>query len=362
MMSTARRALVLAALMAAGCRKPSGGGAPQQPGGARRAPRVTVAAVQRVPLSWTVETVGTVEPREEVPVAAGVSGIAGRVEFKEGDPVTPETVLVRIDEEKYALEEKRAVADLARAQADLDHALVVWNQRRPLHEQKYISDEELAEAKAAHDRAVADRARAEAALAIARKALRDSAVRPPIAGKINARGISTGEYVKAETEVARIVDVSELHVRFTVPESESARLMAGLRVGFVARAAEGAKPEAELFWVSQAADPRTRTVACKARLLSPPEALKPGMSGTVSVVLANREGSLVIPAESLLPTERGFIAFVVEGGKAVERRVKPGTQTADGRVEAVEGLKEGDQVVVRGAGALRNGQEVEVVK
>ncbi|MCC6737729.1 MAG: efflux RND transporter periplasmic adaptor subunit, partial [Planctomycetia bacterium] len=76
MMSTARRALVLAALMAAGCRKPSGGGAPQQPGGARRAPRVTVAAVQRVPLSWTVETVGTVEPREEVPVAAGVSGIA----------------------------------------------------------------------------------------------------------------------------------------------------------------------------------------------------------------------------------------------------------------------------------------------
>ena len=91
-------------------------------------------------------------------------------------------------------------------------------------------------------------------------------------------------------------------------------------------------------------------------------ALKPGMSATVRVTLESREGCLVIPAEALLPTERGFLAFVVEGGKARERKIKPGTQTPDGKVEALEGLKEGDVVVMRGAGALRDGQDVEVVK
>ncbi|KAF0240137.1 MAG: RND family efflux transporter MFP [Planctomycetota bacterium] len=344
--------------VSAGCPK-----APQPAaGGPRKSPRVTTATVARVPLSWTIQAVGTVEPRDEITVAAGVAGVAGLVSFNEGDDVTPETVLVRVDEEKYTLEKNRAEADLARAQADLDHALVVWHQRKPLHDQKFISDEELAEAKAAHDRAAADKGRAEAALALAQKAQRDCSVRPPIAGRINSKGISTGEYVKAETEVARIVDLSELRVRFAVPESEAGRLAQGLKVTFEARAAQGTKVEAEVFWVSQMAEEKTRTVLCKARLAAPPAALKPGMSGTVSATLENRAGCLVIPAEAMLPTERGFIAYVVEGGKARERKVKPGTQTPDGKVEALEGLKEGDLVVVRGAGALRDGQDVEVVK
>lgn len=354
--------LGLAAVLAAtGCRKavaPAGGG----PTGARKAPRVTVATVARVPLSWTVDAIGTIEPREEVAVAAGVAGVAGKVSFNQGDDVTPETVLVRIDEERYTLEAQRATADLQRAQADLDHALVVWNQRKPLHDQKYISDEELAEAKAGHDRAVADKARAEVALSIAQKALRDCAVRPPIAGRINSKGISTGEYLKSETEVARIVDLSELRVRFSVPESDAGRLLRGLKVSLESRAAQGVRVEAEVFWVSQVAEEKTRTVQCRARLVSPPAALKPGMSATVRVTLESREGCLVIPAEALLPTERGFLAFVVEGGKARERKIKPGTQTPDGKVEALEGLKEGDVVVMRGAGALKDGQDVEVVK
>ncbi|MEK7468242.1 MAG: efflux RND transporter periplasmic adaptor subunit [Planctomycetota bacterium] len=323
---------------------------------------MTILAVARVPLSWTIQAVGTVEPRDEITVAAGIAGVAGKVAFNEGDDVTPLTVLVQIDEEKYTLERNRAEADLKRAQADLDHALVVWNQRKPLHDQKFISDDELADAKAAHDRAAADKGRAEATLAIAQKVLRDCSVRPPISGRINSKGVSTGEYVKAETEVARIVDLSELRVRFAVPESEAGRLAQGLKVTFEARAAQGTRMEAEVFWVSQMADEKTRTVQCKARLVAPPAAVKPGMSGTVSATLENRAGCLVIPAESLLPTERGFVAFVVENGKARERKVKPGTQTPDGKVEALDGLKEGELVVVRGAGALRDGQDVEVVK
>lgn len=361
-MSVRRLAALLAvAILAAGCPRrqaaPGGGG----PAGARK-PRVTVAAVVKVPLAWTLETVGSVEAREEVPVAAGVPGIAGRVDFREGDDVTPETMLVTIDEERYELEARRARSDLAGAQADFDKATVTWRSRSPLHEQKIISDEELADLKAAVDRAQADKARAEATLGLAEKALRDCRVRPPIAGRINARRVSTGEYLKAETVVATIVDLSELHVRFAVPESDARRVVKGLKAGFVARVAAGEKAEAEIFWVSQVADSRTRTVECKARLAGSPAGLRPGMSGTVRLSLENPEGSLVAPPEAVLPTERGFVAFVLEGGKARERKLVPGIQTPDGRLEVVEGLKEGDTLIVRGAAALRDGQDVEVVK
>jgi hypothetical protein len=66
----------------------------------------------------------------------------------------------------------------------------------------------------------------------------------------------------------------------------------------------------------------------------------------------------VIPQIAIRPSERGFIAFVVENETAVERLVTLGMRTADGQAEVLSGLKAGDILVVRGAEALRNGVPV----
>lgn len=353
-----RLAVVIALLVAAGaCSKP-----PSAPSAPARKPKVNVAPVARGAVSYEIETVGSFEAEEEVSVAAGVPGIVTKVMFKEGDRVTPETVLCTIDEERYSLEAARAKAEMARASADLESARNAHDRRLPLHKGGGLTDDEMAEFKAAFDRATAELDRANAALALAAKSLRDSSVRPPKAGIINSRNVATGEYATAGRLIAKLLDVSALYVRFSVPESESARLQKGMKISFTTRISGVGAYEAEVFWVSQTADSRTRSVDCKARVLNPPENLKPGFSGLVKIVLEQRGDAILVPSTAVLPTERGFVGYVVENGKAKERQLKLGIRTLDDRWEVLEGLSEGESLVTRGGSVLQDGRDVDVVK
>jgi multidrug efflux system membrane fusion protein len=355
-----RLAVVLALIAATpGCSKPASSGPP--PAAARK-PRVTVAPVARSPVSYSVDTVGSFEAEEEVSVAAGVPGIVTKVMFKEGDRVTPDTVLCTIDEERYALEEARAKAEQARASADRDTARNAYDRRLPLQKMGGLTDDEMAEFKAALDRASADFDRAGAALALASKSVKDSSVRPPKAGLINSRHVATGEYATVGRLIAKLLDVSALYVRFSIPESDSTRVVKGMKITFTTRVQGDKAYEAEVYWVSQTADSRTRSVDCKARLLDAPPNLKPGFSGLVKIVVEERGDALLVPSTAVLPTERGFVGYVIEGGKAKERLLRLGVRTLDDRVEILDGLAEGESLVIRGGSVLQDGRDVEVVK
>jgi multidrug efflux pump subunit AcrA (membrane-fusion protein) len=68
----------------------------------------------------------------------------------------------------------------------------------------------------------------------------------------------------------------------------------------------------------------------------------------------------VIPQTAVRPSEKGFLAYVVEDGIAHERVLTLGMRTASGDVEVKSGLKVGESVVVRGAEALRDGVKVKI--
>jgi hypothetical protein len=70
----------------------------------------------------------------------------------------------------------------------------------------------------------------------------------------------------------------------------------------------------------------------------------------------------VVPQTAVRPSERGFLAFVVENDAAVERVLNLGMRTAEGLVEVTSGLKAGEMLVVRGSEALRNGVPVRMIK
>jgi len=80
----------------------------------------------------------------------------------------------------------------------------------------------------------------------------------------------------------------------------------------------------------------------------------------VEVPVGGASEAPVVPQIAIRPTERGFVAFVVEGEVARERVLRLGMRTADGRVEVREGLAPGERLVVRGAEGLREGAAVRV--
>ena len=352
------RAGLAIAVAAGGCSKAASG----PPAQGVRKPRVQMAPVAPGPVSYEIETVGSFEAEEEVSVAAGVPGIVTKVMFKEGDRVTPETVLCTIDEERYALEEAQAQAEKNRAAAELEQAKLAHGRRLPLVEQGHLTEDEMREFKTAVDRATADLDRANAALALSVKTRKDSFIRTPKPGVINSKHVATDEYAAAGRLIAKLVDLSALYVRFAVPESESARVLKGQEITFTTLTTGDKTYDAEIFWVSQMADARTRSVDCKALVRNPAKTLKPGFSGRVRIVLEQRGDALLVPSTAVLPTERGFVAYVIEGNKAKERRLKLGVRTLDDRVEILDGLAEGEILVIRGGSVLQDGRDVEVAK
>jgi membrane fusion protein (multidrug efflux system)/multidrug efflux system membrane fusion protein len=88
--------------------------------------------------------------------------------------------------------------------------------------------------------------------------------------------------------------------------------------------------------------------------------LRPGSFAQVTVPVGSSAEAAVIPQTAVRPSERGFLAYVVDGGVARERELSLGLRTADGRVEVRSGVKPGEQLVVRGGEALRDGAKVKV--
>lgn len=354
--------LVACALVACADRKP-GGGASGGAGG-RPAPRfpVEVAPVEARRVEYVLDAVGTVDAHERVQVTARVAGVVERVRFREGDRVGDGRVLAEIEPDRFRVAVTSARAALERAEAGLADARAALERREAAESRSpgVIAREEIESARTRARVGAAEVAQARAALEAARLNLRDAIVRSPVGGTIETRTVSTGQFVQAGTVLATLVRRDPLLLRFQVPEAEAARLSRGMRALFRVRGQAQAM-EATLTHVAQAADAASRMVQVLAEVRGPgAEALRPGTFAEVSVPVGAAAEAPVIPQVAVRPTEKGFVAFVVEEDTARERTLTLGLRTADGLVEVKAGLRRGETLVIRGAEALHDGARVRV--
>jgi multidrug efflux system membrane fusion protein len=153
-----------------------------------------------------------------------------------------------------------------------------------------------------------------------------------------------------------------LLLRFKVPEREASQIRVGMPASFRIREEER-EYAAKIVHVDASADETTRMVSITAEVRDSQEAaLRPGAFAEVVVPVSSPRMSPVVPQTAIRPSEKGFLAFVVENDTAQERIISVGMRTADGRVEVLSGLKAGEIIVVRGAEALRNGVPVRQAK
>jgi multidrug efflux system membrane fusion protein len=294
-------------------------------------------------------------------VTAEVSGAVAEVLFHEGDRVTPETVLLRIDPDKYRLEAVRAEAAHRRALADWQRADADMKRREALAQDELVAAEELNRARQETERLAADVAAAKAALDIARKNLERSDVRPSRAGVINTRTVDTGQFVQAGTVLATLVDLSRLRLRFKISDAESLTARVGQTVMFRVASLGQQEFQARVYHVGDVADPTTRQVEVLAWVKNP-GVLKPGFFAEVALAIRTREKAIVVPESAVQASERGFVVYVEEGDRARQRPVQIGLRTDDGSVEIVSGLRSGETIVVEGSDRLAEGVAIKSVR
>jgi RND family efflux transporter MFP subunit len=119
--------------------------------------------------------------------------------------------------------------------------------------------------------------------------------------------------------------------------------------------------DASLIHVAESAHSTSRMVDVTAEIRNPTDRLRPGAFAEVTVPVGAAKDAPVIPQTAVRPSERGFLAYVVERGLARERVLTLGLRTPEGLVEVRSGLSPAESLVVRGAEALADGARVRIV-
>jgi RND family efflux transporter MFP subunit len=135
------------------------------------------------------------------------------------------------------------------------------------------------------------------------------------------------------------------------------RVTAGVSAIVSVDAFPGEDFEGQVSRVAPVFDPATRTAQMEIEVPNPGFRLKPGMYARVKLTVERRPDALTVPRSAVVDTEGKRGVFVIQDNAAHFLEVQSGL--SDGtRIEIVDGLKEGQQVITTGALALREGDRV----
>ena len=356
--------LVLAACSNKTSDTPQGGKRGGGAGGAKLQYPVDVSPLVSRQMQYTVNAPGTIDAFQQVQITARVGGAVDKVAFSEGQNVKAGDTLVVIESERYQIALEQARAAVAKAKASQKSAEAALQRRNEAQAASpgLVPGEEIEQKQTAVDTAKADVLAAQQAEKVASLNLRDAAVRAPIAGVVQTRTVNQGQYLQPGAVLATILQKDPMLVRFQVTEQDAPRLKPDMPVTIQLK--ESAREfTGKITLVADAADPTTRMVPVTGTVDPTDHTywLRPGAFCAVTVPIGTARPGIVVPSIAVQPTENGNIVYIVDDKHiAHATTVELGMHTAEGGVELTRGVKEGEQIVVRGIDPLSDGAPVKI--
>jgi RND family efflux transporter MFP subunit len=157
-----------------------------------------------------------------------------------------------------------------------------------------------------------------------------------------------------------VEDLDTLMLRVNVPERELAKLSVGQTAELTFDAVPNRAFLGKISLISPYVNAETATFAVRIHVTESGGLLRPGMFARVAIVYERKPNALQIPRTALLDSDGPPKVFVIKNGKAAERTVKLGLSNG-AWIEITDGLKDGEQVVVVGQGAVKPGAAVRIV-
>ncbi|MFH1014339.1 MAG: efflux RND transporter periplasmic adaptor subunit [Nitrospirota bacterium] len=326
-----------------------------------RSVNVRVQSVEEKALRPFVETIGTLNPYEEVIVSSEVDGILKDVRVDEGTVVSKGMLLSVIDDTDYSLEVKRAEAALRQAQATFENTKLEFGRKQSLYKEQLVTQQQFDDVSTRLSLAEADVERAKAALSLAKQKLIKTRIYSPLSGYIKEKKVSAGDYVRNGTNLFVIIQNNPLKLNFTVTEKDAGKLRRGQDLTFRVDAFPGREFKGKVSIIYPSLEERTRTLLIEAQVPNPAGILKPGLFAHVILYTGAERNTVLVPIISLLYEGETIKVFVVEGDRVKERVVKAGQKYGE-MMEIIEGVKKEELVVVAGQQNLSEGVKVNVAR
>ncbi len=349
--------LVLGLSVLAGCGEKGGGGA----GRLERhvVEGIRTAVVSSSPARDYYETTGTLKAVNTSMVAAKVMGVATTIHVKEGQSVKKGDILLEISSPdinakvraaREGVEE--ALRGVKMAEEGKKLAEATFERFKALYEERAVSEQEFDEVKTRkrlavlrYEQALQGLGRAKAMLEEAESFLGYTVIRSPLDGMVAAKMIDIGSMTAPGTPLF-VVEGGSYLVETPVNESMIGRIEEGMTVDLSIDSV-GLTTTGRVTTVVRRVDPLTRTFIVKVRPDDGSEGFRGGLFARVSFPVGESPRVLV-PLEAVVKRGQMRGVYVVDGkGILALRFVRTGKE-ADGKVEILSGLDEGEMIVVSG--------------
>ncbi|WP_312906399.1 efflux RND transporter periplasmic adaptor subunit [Tissierella praeacuta] len=347
---------------------------------------VKIMEVKTQDYSDDIEISGNVKPAQLVKQGFKVAGVVGNIYVKEGDRISEGQALMSLNPHDYELGVIAAQAQydslnmqlsskidssINQAKANLDFIKTQLDRVRRLHEKGavatktveelevslVVAENKYKEALDAKETAEAQLRQAGAALELAQSQLNDTVLHSPIDGTVVKQIFEVGETIAPGYPAFVLGRLDTLEVEVGVPDNLIDNIKVGQKVKLFIYGIDK-ELEGVISNIDATADLETRTFGVKIDIDNKDGDIKPGMIANV-VISMDKVTTIIVPIDSVVDDANKSTIFVYdENTKTVSKReVKVGTVFGD-HIQIVEGLKDGELVVVHGQFGLLEGEEV----
>jgi RND family efflux transporter MFP subunit len=334
---------------------------------------VETARVARRELAEHITVVGNLIGETTVDIVPRLGGRIESIAVKMGDRVSRGQVVAQMDDRDIREQVSQAEANLQvnmatvrTRESDLKSAETALERQKTMLAAGLSSSQIFDDADARYSAALAqlDVAKAQAAQTESRieelkLALSNTKIISPVNGFVGRRNLDPGAFAGTNSPVLSVVDISTVRMVANLVERDFRRVQPGLQASVEVDAFPGERFTGKVSRVSPVFDAATRTAAMEIEVPNPGYRLKPGMYARVALTIDRQADALTVPRSAVLDLEGQRGVYVVEELVAHFRPVRTGLQDAE-RMQILEGVGEGEQVVTTGALAIKDGDRVQL--
>jgi RND family efflux transporter MFP subunit len=339
---------------------------------------VMVHPVGRADIEDVLVYPADLRPEAEVHVFSRIADKILSFPWKDGDEIKrgQRIALIRTAGLSRGLEQVVAQTDALDVQ--IEHQKLELARLQELLDRGSIAQAEVDRLEASYKTAQAQRRALTASRGQLATTVSDGVITSAIDGVIADKTVEVGDIAAPAMPLCRVIRVDQLKVELRLVEADVPKVKVGQEVTLHLDAHPDRTFKGKVSVVLPYLEQQTRTNTVEVLVDNPVEkatgqrALKPGMYGKAELVVERRPQVLVAPEQALLldnqilaaqkPNEKLRKAFVVGKDKVAHRRiVKLGARNGT-LWQVLEGVKEGERLVMRGQHGLKDGQQVEIVE
>lgn len=322
---------------------------------------VKVEKVKRGILSRGLNYKGTVLPWQRANIGPDTAGRIDRIYKKPGDIVSKDALLAELDTTTLKLQANQAEAALAVARAAYKDALLNHERLQKLYEKNAISQMQLEKAALALEAADTQQKSAEAGLNSVKHMLNMSYMRAPFAGIITSKNMEEGDMINpmmgssmGNSGVLTLMDLKKVKITLDVPTEDIEKINIGQKCMVKVDTYPDEIFEGEIYSRNLAADTISKTFKVEVKVDNPDIKIKAGVFAEVKIEISSKANVPMLPISALIEQDNNAYVVLYNEGIAKYKNIKVGQRNNES-FEILEGLQEGEQVVVEGNYDLKEG-------